>query len=68
MVYSSVMLRLWSSNKKCLDLLYSCLFGPCQKNCIEETAKQAIKKAACTEETNVVQQLGKMHEVYQLEI
>ena len=31
-------------------------------------AKQAIKKAACMEETNVVQQLGKMHEVYQLEI
>ena len=31
-------------------------------------AKQAMKKAACTEEPNLVQQLGKMHEVYQLEI
>ena len=34
MFYSSVMLRLWSSNKKGLDLLYSCPFGPCQKNCL----------------------------------
>ena len=31
-------------------------------------AKQAMKKAACTEEPNLVKQLGKMHEVYQLEI